>query len=338
MYKAFRNVFSILCFLFVLSTTYALANSVNYTNFATVETDLSMHRILKATGGINKWGHIRKPTPIENQQIIRMNRDTLYSLAIVDVSQGAIISVPNDEKRYISMAVINTDGYTNMVKIGGGEYELNKENVGTNHALVLMRIFIDSDNAQDVEAANKIQDSYKIVAKSQMPLPIIDWNMEEYKVVYKSLLALFKVAKNADDMFGSKQEVDYIHFLVGTAGGFGGLPSKNAVYFNYNQPQIKAKSYTISLSDVPVDAFWSFTVYNKDGYLFKSAHGLSNINSATANANADGSYTLYFGMCEEQQENCLSIEDGWNGILRLYEPQDVVINKTWAAPKLNPVQ
>ncbi len=323
-------------FLFNISSSYAKDVAVDYENFSHVETSISMQKAIKMAGGINKFAHLKKPTPIENQQIIRMNRDTLYSLAAIDVSKGATITIPDTGKRYISMAVINNDGYTNMVKVSGGKYTLNKDNVGTDYALIIMRILLDANDPKDINSVNKIQDLYKIEAISNKTPPSISWNKVDYDKVYDALLALFKISKNANDMFGSKDMVDPVHFRVGTAGGFGGLPNKNAVYYNYNTPKILAKSYTMTLNDVPVNAFWSFTVYNKDGYLFKSNHGLPSINSTTAKANPDGSYTIYFGMCEKHKDNCLGIEDGWNGILRLYEPKEEVINHTWKAPTIEP--
>ncbi len=323
-------------FLFNISTSYAKDSTVSYENFPHVETSLSMQKVIKMAGGINKFAHLKKPTPIENQQIIRMNRDTLYSLAVIDVSQDAVVTVPDTGKRYISMAVINNDGYTNMVKVWGGKYHLNKENVGTDYALIIMRILLDANNPEDIENVNKLQDLYTIEATSNKELPAVKWNKADYNKVYAALLDLFKISKNANDMFGSKDMVDPVHFRIGTAGGFGGLPSKNAIYFNYNTPKNKAKSYSMTLNNVPVNAFWSFTVYNKDGYLFKSKHGLPSVNSTTAKANADGSYTIHFGMCEKNTNNCLGITDGWNGILRLYEPKEEVINHTWVAPTIDP--
>jgi hypothetical protein len=37
---------------------------------------------------VNKWKHLRTPTAIDEQTVIGMNRDTLYSLAVLDISQG----------------------------------------------------------------------------------------------------------------------------------------------------------------------------------------------------------------------------------------------------------
>ena len=33
-------------------------------------------------GGVNRFYHFRRPTPLDKQNIVRMNRDTLYSMAI----------------------------------------------------------------------------------------------------------------------------------------------------------------------------------------------------------------------------------------------------------------
>lgn len=39
-------------------------------------------------GGLNRWQHSRTPTPLDQQPVIRMNRDTLYSSAVVDIREG----------------------------------------------------------------------------------------------------------------------------------------------------------------------------------------------------------------------------------------------------------
>ena len=69
----------------------AVANemvTVNIDNFVRAETAAQIDRTLKMTGGVNKWGHNRQPTPLDRQNVIRMNRDTLYSFTIVDISKG----------------------------------------------------------------------------------------------------------------------------------------------------------------------------------------------------------------------------------------------------------
>ena len=53
--------------------------------------------------GVNKWLHIRQPTQLDQQNVIRMNRDTLYSSVLVDISKGANFTMPDSGKRYMSV-------------------------------------------------------------------------------------------------------------------------------------------------------------------------------------------------------------------------------------------
>jgi hypothetical protein len=55
------------------------AEKVRVFNFARAETDNYMATYVKQ-GALGKFVHIRQPTPIEKQDVIRMNRDTLYSI------------------------------------------------------------------------------------------------------------------------------------------------------------------------------------------------------------------------------------------------------------------
>ena len=57
-------------------------------NFVRAETDRMFAALQADAGGVNVFGHNREPTSIEGQTVIRMNRDTLYSFAIGDISAG----------------------------------------------------------------------------------------------------------------------------------------------------------------------------------------------------------------------------------------------------------
>lgn len=49
---------------------------INVDNFDHAQTDFEFSGIIKMAGGINKLHSNRAPTPIDKQNVIRMNRDT----------------------------------------------------------------------------------------------------------------------------------------------------------------------------------------------------------------------------------------------------------------------
>ena len=91
---------------------------VTVDNFIRAESDLYFGGILKDSGAIGKFIHRREPAPIDNQTVIRLNRDTLYSSAVFDLDAGPVtITLPDAGKRFMSMQVINEDHYVPAVDL-----------------------------------------------------------------------------------------------------------------------------------------------------------------------------------------------------------------------------
>jgi hypothetical protein len=68
---------------------------VNVDNFTRAETHRMFADLQRNAGGVNRFAHNRTPASVDEQPVIRMNRDTLYSFAIVDISAGATLTVPD---------------------------------------------------------------------------------------------------------------------------------------------------------------------------------------------------------------------------------------------------
>jgi hypothetical protein len=71
--------------------------------------------------------------------------------------------------------------------------------------------------------------------------------------------------------------------LIGAASAWGGNPETEALYLNV----VPAKNdgttvYSLSVKDVPVDGFWSVSVYNAEGYYEPNQHDAYSLNSITA--------------------------------------------------------
>jgi hypothetical protein len=88
---------------------------VNVDNFARAETDRMLATIQRDAGSVNRCLHNRQPMPLDHQPVIRMNRDTLYSGAVVNITGAATVTIPEVGGRYVSVMVVNQDHYVNRI-------------------------------------------------------------------------------------------------------------------------------------------------------------------------------------------------------------------------------
>ena len=95
--------------------------------------------------------------------------------------------------------------------------------------------------------------------------------------------------------------------------------------------------HRLTVKDVPVDGFWSVSVYNARGYFERNELGAYSLNNLTAKAGRDGSVTIQFGGCNKDTPNCLPIVQGWNYTARLYQPRREVLEGRWTFPEAQPV-
>jgi hypothetical protein len=130
-----------------------------------------------------------------------------------------------------------------------------------------------------------------------------------------------------------------VRHLIGTAIGFGGLPEKDSVYLNVTPAKNDGKTvYGLSVKDVPVDGFWSISVYNASGYFDKNPYDAYTLNSVTAKRSLDGWIDVQFGGRDAKTSNCLAIMPGWNYLVRLYRPRPELLSGTWRFPEAVPLR
>lgn len=309
---------------------------VNVENFVRAETAAQFDRLIKMTGGINSFIHLREPTPLDKQTVIRMNRDTIYSTAIVDISEGAILTVPDAGDRYMSVMVVNEDHYINRVIHEPGKHKLTVGEFGTPYVNLSVRTLVDASDPDDIRKANALQDQLKIEAVSAKPYTHPIYDEKSYKVTYEALLVLGRGMKDARATFGKKEDVDPIRHLLGTAWGWGGLPGEEAYYLNV-EPNLPIGAYQLTVRDVPVDEFWSVSVYNKDGYFEANDLNAYSVNNLTGTPNEDGSFTIHFGG-DPKSVNHLPITEGWNYAVRFYKPRKEILDGSWVFPEVKPME
>ena len=89
-----------------------------------------------------------------------------------------------------------------------------------------------------------------------------------------------------------------------------------------------------SVREVPVDGFWSVTVYNAEGYFTPNPHNAYSLNNITAAKAADGTVEIQF---DGGVANCLPVTPGWNYLVRLYRPRQEILDGSWTFPQAEPV-
>ena len=85
---------------------------VTVVNFQRAESHMYFAKAVQ-DGAFGCLGHHRAPVAIDAQEVIRMNRDTLYSFGVFDLDGGPVtIELPDVGGRYMSLLMIDEDHYT----------------------------------------------------------------------------------------------------------------------------------------------------------------------------------------------------------------------------------
>lgn len=307
-------------------------------NFNRAESDLYFAATVK-DGGFGKFLHRREPTGLDQQTVIRMNRDTLYSMAIFDLDASPVtITLPDAGTRFMSMQVITEDQYSPIVVYKPGRYTLTREQIGTRYVGIAIRTLVNPEDPKDVEQVHALQDAIQVEQASPGRFEIPNWDQASQKKVRDALLVLATTLPDTRNMFGTKDQVDPVRFLIGSAMGWGANPPTEATYLNVTPTQNDGKTvHKLTVKDVPVDGFWSISLYNAEGYFQQNDRDAYSVNNLTAKPNADGSVTVQFGGCDGNIANCLPIMPGWNYMVRLYRPRAEILNGTWTFPEAQPV-
>jgi len=296
-------------------------------SYPTLETARQL-LIAQDRAAVNTMHHNRELTPTDDQPVVRMNRDTYYSFAVVDVSAGASITIPEmPEGKYVSAQPVTMDHRIQPMSYGSGTFEL------ATHFGSHMYLIIRLDSTLSQADANAIQDGISIDAASANPFSAEPVNKESFDAVELALrqkLPAMVQEYGAQMVYGmftaptdaSRGLYSFDKYTVGAALGWGGAQLADNLY--ESSPNFPAEGcYSATFEDPDNGAFWSFTVYDENGFMFDD---VAHMSSDIATQNDDGTFTVNMGCGADAMNNIPIANDSgvFNFIVRHYIPSERV--------------
>ena len=213
--------------------------------------------------------------PIDKQDVVRMNRDTLYSSGVFDLDAAPVtVTLPDAGKRFMSMQVISQDHYTTEVVYAPGRFTYTKDKVGTRYVYVIIRTLVNPEDPRISKAAQRAagRDQGRAGEHRQIRGAELGHGVAGPRCATRSSVLGCAAAAPAT-CSARRSEVDPVAHLIGTAIGWGGNPRQRR---DVSSASIRRSNdgktvYTLTVKDVPVDGFWSISVYNAKGFFEKNA-------------------------------------------------------------------
>jgi len=306
--------------------------TVTTDNFIHADSTRSYLKELEQSNGkVNVLRPVRELTNADNQDVIRMNSDTLYTRVILDVKGGATIFTKEYEG-FQNINVIDINHSQIATLTGHGSLKVDESMLTEGqHVYVIVRtgLLRNLPEKEMMAKAHKAQDNISIETKSSSAfVPSINYDYASLDVVKYGILKDFALNPKADVVkngLGTVKERDPESALVVVAIGWGALAGEQAVYSAFTGSR-ERETFTISSKPNAHDkGFFSFTMYNADGYIATINYA---INSDDMIPNKDGSYTVTFlasgEPVKEGEKNVVRTARGkfWTGVLRSYNIKD----------------
>ena len=305
-------------------------------NYVRAETDEQLKGYITRYGAFGKFVHNRNAYEVDKQVTQGANRDTIYSFGVFDLSKSPLsVKLPETNGRYMSLMVVSENHDVYPALYAPGKWEFSEDKIGTRYIMIVLRTFMNPNDPKDMAAARKLQDMVVTEQKdigSSNGLP--QWDTKKMLKLREHFSAIGATLSDSSHFFGVKSDRSYFENAMGVAVGWGGLQQRDAFYELVQPEKNDGKTpYVLHVpKDVPVGAFWSVTVYDKDRFLIPNKYKAYSYNSVTAKRNPDGSVDIHFGG-DPNAVNFLPIKEGWVYIVRMYRPSKEILNGSWKFPK-----
>jgi hypothetical protein len=273
-----------------------------------------------AKGVNNKLMHMTAVTPSGPAPTVRMNRDTLYSVALLDTSSGtATITLPEGDL-YQSVMMVDGDGYARKFILEPGTHSIATD---TKFVFVAVRTGLE----KGIDEARRMQSLITIQGMGEDTYSSAEYDQESLAKLTRILIDESIAEDNGDLYYGNyPDQVDETRRMRSTAAGFGGMNGTNVYKFVEAMPNNVCMQSTFP--DPKATEFFSFTLYDTDGYLMD---GNTIINSRDMIRNQDDTYTVSIN-CDATAINNISGNPDLETIgyaWRVYGASEEVESRQW---------
>jgi hypothetical protein len=312
-------------------------------NFVRAETDMQFMTVVKR-GGFGRLAHERDMLPAGRQSLAWADSDVLRSRGVFDLELGpVVVTVPAAGERFVSLEALDEDHYSLAMFYGPGTYTFSFDNVSTRYVLIVARVMVSPAERADVAAAHAVQDEILVARQGGGRFVIPNWDPVSQARVRVALQLLGNTVAGDERTFGARDEVDPVRHLIGTATQWDRCPPRDIAYLltvpRHNDGRIV---HRLTVGYVPVEGFWSLSVYDANGHFLGDGHAGRVVNSRSAVRNPDQSITVQFGGGDEaaadDPPNYLNIAKGWCYVVRLYRPRAEVLGGKWKFPEAEAVR
>lgn len=279
--------------------------------------------------------------------------------------------IPNIYKLQSEMDAETLSGFMSNGEISKGSYDASKDGVPLTIAMNLSpteyfgrfnRLLMDNPAyPEDNELLRELADLGIGAGLSFGPC-LSSEDLEDFWCEMKDLLLpklinatlKFMVRNGSFKFYGdpiSRFGKEYEYRCLVAIAGFGANPVETAVYLKAEEDdsgeKLNAKNKYLlhfmsnSLPPVGEHGFWSVTAYGDDDFLISNPldrYAISNRSSFKLNEDNSLDLILQTEEPNENKENWLPVgSDGFHLFLRIYRPDNSVLNGTWEAPKITKI-